>query len=138
MKRYKIFREGICTNQWLDSDLPANHYEPNFGKPERWLSPQKDKDGVEYVSGEDISQVIASRESEPDPQGNVVKEYLFAAEYTIVEEDMTAELAAAEADKKDRDEVKKHLKGLKKADLKTVEGCADAILKILKHLRADK
>lgn len=146
MKKIKIIKNGVVTNQNmnpLESDevkdlwLAKEIANGSFGKNERWLPVQKDRDGVEYVSGENISEAIDTRTVKDDMLGDRV-EKKFAAEYTVVEEDMTAEIAAAEADKKEQREIKDHLKGLKKADLKTVSDCADAILKILKHLRADK
>lgn len=31
MKRVKIVRDGVVTNQWTDDQLPLGHYEPGFG-----------------------------------------------------------------------------------------------------------
>lgn len=49
-----------------------------------------------------------------------------------------AELAAIEAEKVERDQNRQALKGLKKADLIDVDACAKAIMRIVKHLMADK
>ena len=100
MKRIKIIRKGVVTNggegedsemdAWLASCLSKN----KFGKPERWV-----REG-----DEDISAALETREVELEPaildeQGNVitpavmVTEYKLAAQFTVVEEDMTAEVA---------------------------------------------
>lgn len=60
-----------------------------------------------------------------------------ASSYQIVEEDITAEIAAEQAKVIDRDDATRFLKGLKAADLVDVPSCARAIMKIVKHLRAD-
>lgn len=48
------------------------------------------------------------------------------------------EIAAQEAEKAEDEKVRKFLKGLKKSDLVDVPTCAEAIMKIIKHLRADR
>ena len=48
------------------------------------------------------------------------------------------EVAAKESEKADEEKVRKALKGIKKSDLVDVPACADAILKIIKRLHADR
>ena len=128
MKRFKIKnnKNGLeFIQQGADVKM-----QPEYGLPERWVSGDK-------ISDEEKATALETREIS-DMSGNLVYEYRLPAEYSIVEEDMTAEIAAAEADKLDREEARQFLKGLKKADLKTTADCAAAIMKIVKHLRADK
>jgi hypothetical protein len=58
-------------------------------------------------------------------------------EYEIIEEDMTAEIAAKAAKEDSIKQAGEFLKGLKKSDLSDLDKCASAIMKIIKHLRAD-
>jgi hypothetical protein len=104
MKRIKVIREGKETHKaegpnaemdaWRDYCVSIN----KFGKPERWVR----------AEDEDVSAALETREVELEPavlddQGNVVtpavmvNEYRLAAQFTVVEEDITAEVAAQKA-----------------------------------------
>lgn len=48
------------------------------------------------------------------------------------------EIAEKEAEKVEQEQTRVFLKGLRKSDLTDVDKCASAIMKIIKHLRADK
>ncbi len=107
MKRIKVFRKGVLTNQveevasgyglkageadlWLADCLAKN----KFGKPERWVTA--------LTPDEDITLALETRQVEVSPailddQGvevepaKFVTEYKLAAEYTIEIEDVTSE-----------------------------------------------
>lgn len=83
MKIFKVFKNGVLTNQWDDScGLNANYYEPCFGKPERWVSEDE----------EDVSNALDFKQ-EFLPNGDTRTIYKLPAEYEVVEEDITVELA---------------------------------------------
>lgn len=104
MKRIKVLKSGIVTNQVeaLDADADAwfakESVNGSFGKLDRWLPSLLDTKGVEYVPNENISLAIGFRNA-VDGAGKPIKEYHFAADFTVVQEDMTAELAASAAAK---------------------------------------
>lgn len=33
MKRFKVIKNGVCTNQWTEDVAGEDHYEPCFGEP---------------------------------------------------------------------------------------------------------
>lgn len=89
---YKLIKNGVETNRWYStSGLDENHWEPSFGKKERWIASKLDSENVEYVPDEDISQALESREA-MDEFENPCMEYKFAAEYQVEIEDITQEL----------------------------------------------
>ena len=134
MKRIKILKQGVVTNQaegidaemdaWLASCLAKN----KFGKPERW-TPEA------LCTPDELAKSLGTREVD-GPIGSDAKviEHHLPAEFTVVEEDMTAEIAEKEAKEKAKKDLHDELKQLKRGDLKDVAHCADAIMKILKHL----
>jgi hypothetical protein len=139
MKKIKVIKNGVVTNinenqatsdeakaEWLAQEI-ANG---SFGKSERWVS------GL-ALSDEEKASALATREVSHHGEATIT-EYKLAAEYEVVEEDMTAEIAAKEAEEADQAQTRNFLKGLKKSDLTDVDKCASAIMKIIKHLRADK
>lgn len=66
MKLYKVIKNGIETNGWTsDSGKDETHYEPGFGKPERW---------VRANDGEDVSQAMETRFYEVEPARPAVYE----------------------------------------------------------------
>lgn len=93
MKRIKVIRisdgkethrgegQAADVDAWRDYCLSIN----KFGKPERWVTSEM----------EDISAAIETRQVDVD--GQVVIEYKLAAQFSIVEEDITAEVAAQKA-----------------------------------------
>jgi hypothetical protein len=98
MIKFKVIKDGVCISAWTDDVLPASHYEAHWGKPERWVR----------AEDEDVSAALETREVELEPavlddQGNVVtpavivNEYRLAAQFTVVEEDITSEVAAQKA-----------------------------------------
>lgn len=134
MKRIKILKQGKVTNQaelpieraseWLEQEITNG----SFGKPERW-TPEA------LCTPDELAKSLGTREVD-GPIGSDAKviEHHLPAEFQVVEEDMTAELAEKEAKEKAKKDLHDELKQLKKNDLKDVAHCADAIMKILKHL----
>lgn len=125
-KHQAEFKTQQESQAWLAQEIDNKSFGPN----ERWVS------GL-ILSDEEKASALESR-SNIDLGGVEIVEYKLAAEYTIIEEDISAEIAAKEADEDDRKQVGQFLKHLKKADIKTVDDCAQVIMKIVKHLRADK
>lgn len=128
MKRFKIKNKANGL-QFIQAGLELQMC-PEYGQPQRWVN------GSELTE-EEKAQALESK-VEQGPDGESVTFYKLAAEFEIVEEDMTAEIAAKEADEEERRQARDFLKGLKKSDLNTVDKCATAIMRIVKHLRADK
>ena len=130
MKRIKILKSGIQTHstelddtksvEWISQGIAQNWW----GKPERWVT---------ELSGEDISKAIETRQVEREP-GLFVTEYKLAAEYTIVEENIDAEIAAQVAAENAKKALKDKFKNLKKSDIDTVSEIGDALLDLLKVL----
>jgi hypothetical protein len=87
-----VFHDDVTKDAWLQ----LLKDQAPWGKPDRWIAASKDQDGVEYVPGEDISKALGSR-GVTDPLSGDYTEYKFAAEYEVVEEDITQELADAKA-----------------------------------------
>lgn len=128
MKRFKaILADGTVRSVWDENFAGSNHYEANWGKPQREL---REQDAI--LQGEDLSKAINVEEKSTEL--GTAKFYTFAAEYTIEEQDITAEIEA----KKMAENMKKveidSLKALKKADLKDAATIADVLLKLIKHL----
>ena len=136
MKKIKI---GVVTNQnsdvtmsdeqkdqWLAQEIAKG----SFGKSERWIAGDE-------LQKEEIADAIEQRVTQGS-LGEDILEYKFAAEFSVVEEDMSNEIALEAADKVDRQDAALFLKRLRKADLTDLDKCATAIMKIVKHLRADK
>lgn len=93
MLLYKLIKDGVEKNRWYSSSgLDENHWEPSFGKKERWVISKFDVEDNEYVPDEDISQALESRESQ-DLFGNPCTEYKFAAEFEVQIEDLGDSLA---------------------------------------------
>jgi hypothetical protein len=67
MIKYSVIKNGIETNGWNSDFADETHWEPGFGLPSR---PELDSDG--------------------NPTGNTLP-----AEYEIIQEDITAQLAQA-------------------------------------------
>lgn len=96
MKRIKAIKNGIISNQaefasdqdaaaWLAEMIQTN----SFGKPERWIDGSR-------LSDAEKAQAVETRVS-AGSLGEEITEYKFAAEYSVVEEDLTAEIAAKDA-----------------------------------------
>jgi hypothetical protein len=93
MKRIKIIKQGIVTNQaegidaevdvWLASCLSKN----TFGKPERWIDES-------IATDEEKAAKLDTRVIEGDFPRVEIK---LPAEYTINVEDMTAEISAKQS-----------------------------------------
>jgi hypothetical protein len=124
MKRFKISNKNGLKFEIVANELVM---QPEHGKPERWVN----EDGC---SDDDK---LAALESRPIPESEKV-EYRLPAEFVVVEEDMTAELADKVIADANQEQVRLFLKGLKKSDLTTIDACASAIMKIVKHIRADQ
>jgi hypothetical protein len=128
MKRIKIIRNGVVTNQaelpneeadsWLASCLAKN----KFGLPERWVN------GFE-LSEEQKLAAIETRIS-VGSLGEEITEYKLAAEYTIVEEDMTAEIEKQIAKDERLQALKDKHKAMKNSDLDTIVELRQAILEM--------
>jgi len=86
MKRYKALINGVVRSVWASDFAGADYYEENWGKPERWVL------GT-LLNEEQIASALEQRTTQGS-LGEDVVEYKLPAEYTVVEEDMTAELAA--------------------------------------------
>jgi hypothetical protein len=88
MVKYTIKnKQNIETNSWLSDFSDASHYEPCFGKPERWVL-HKDEPMAE---GYDEADVLEERIAD-DAYGVSHKEVKLKAEYTIEIEDITAQV----------------------------------------------
>ena len=129
MKRIKIIKQGKeygffeCQDNQVQAQLIERRVEA-WGKDERWVT---------ELSGEDITQAIETRQVEKEP-GVFVTEYKLAAEYTIVEENIDAEIAAQKAKEDSLKALKDKFKALKKTDIDTVSELGDALLDLLKVL----
>jgi len=84
MIRYSVINKisNKETNSWLSSSADSSYYEPCFGKPERWV-----KEGQE-----DISSALETRENIDPKTQESFTEYKLAAEYEIVQEDITEKI----------------------------------------------
>jgi hypothetical protein len=133
MKRIKIIINGVVTNQaelqaveadaWLSSCLAKN----KFGLPERWLRVQPDGN----IPGEDISQAIDTRTFPSEFEGDAeIVEKKFAAQYEIVEEDMTEEINAKIAKQERMQALKDKHKAMKNNDLDTIVELRQAIMEL--------
>ena len=60
------------------------------------------------------------------------------SQLTVVEEDMSAEIAAKASADAASEQVHQFLKKFKKSDIATLADCADVLAKIIKHIRADQ
>lgn len=82
-----------------------------------------------------MNEVEALRENEFNRN-----QHLYAGG-TFVFSDVTAEIAAHELqmqnDELAKSQLKSALKSIKKSDLNSIDSCADAIVKIIKHLKLD-
>ena len=85
MIKYSVRKNGIITNSWTSDFADESHYEPCFGKPERWVL-HKDEPMAEAY---DDADVLEERTDELD--GVSQKMVKLRAEYTISIEDITAE-----------------------------------------------
>lgn len=104
---YKVLKNGVETNRWdSESGLTEHHYEPGFGKPERWVL-HKDEPMAEAYDDADvleemIEEIQPAVEVVLDDQGVEVspaipavtqKKVKLKAEYTVEIEDITAQVA---------------------------------------------
>lgn len=101
MKRYDIrnVASGQITNSWTDDQLPSDHYEICFGKPERWVTDQNE-DVSEALETRTIVVTPGSEIQYDEETGEIIQEaiqevsyneYLLPSEYTLEETDVTAE-----------------------------------------------
>jgi hypothetical protein len=129
MKRIKILKNGVVTNQaedssalnvdqWLAEGVAANW----FGKPERWLN------GFN-LSDAEKAQAIETRVS-AGSLGEEITEYKFAAEYEIVEENIDGEINAAIAKKERIQALRVKHAAMKPNDLDTIVELRQAIIEI--------
>lgn len=51
MKRFKVFKNGVCTNQWTSDFAGSDHHEDCFGKP-----------GTYELVEEDMTEELAERD----------------------------------------------------------------------------
>lgn len=131
MKRFKI-ENKVNGNKF---EVQAEEWEqaqwhPEFGRQERWVDEN-------FCSEADKLAALESRDVVDPISGDSTKEYRLPAEFEFIEEDMTAEIAAREAQEDAIKQAGVFLKGLKKSDLTDLDKCASAIMKIVKYLRAD-
>ena len=104
-----------CTLEIKNADL-SHYWTAYFNSQEecdKWLEEEKSRP---YWKEDFIVEVI---DTTPPPPSQAI-------------------LDAIAADKAAHDQVRTFLKGLKKTDLIDVASCANAIMKIVKHLRADQ
>ena len=132
MKRIKIIKNGKVTNQadepnftngqtidqWLTEGVAANW----FGLPERWLN------GFN-LSDEEKAQAIETRVS-TGSLGEEITEYKFAAEYSVVEENIDGEINAAIAKKERIQALRDKHAAMKPTDLDTLVEMRQAILEM--------
>jgi hypothetical protein len=119
MKRFKI--SNINGNKFqVEADVLV--MQPEYGLPERWVS------GFE-LSEEQKLAAIETRIS-VGSLGEEITEYKLAAEYTIVEEDMTAEIEKQIAKDERLQALKDKHKAMKNSDLDTIVELRQAILEL--------
>lgn len=87
MKKYKVLKNGIETNSWLESpEMGADYWEPCFGA-KAYLKEEKDDDG-EVISSELIPAEYEVVEEEFDPEAGKAKSdalaYLAATDWYVV------------------------------------------------------
>lgn len=106
MIKYSVKKNGIITNSWTSDFADESHYEPCFGKPERWVL-HKDELGAEAYDEADVLEEVIEEihpavEAVLDDQGVEVspavpavtqKKVKLKAEYTVEIEDITAQVA---------------------------------------------
>lgn len=96
MKRIKAIKNGKVSNQaefaddaeaaaWLAEMIQTN----SFGLPERWIDGSRLSDAEKALAIE--TRVVTGS------LGEGITEYKFAAEYSVIEEDLTAGIAAKDA-----------------------------------------
>jgi hypothetical protein len=126
MKRVKIFRDGKQiagaemenASQWLDQEIANN----SWGLPERWVS------GFNLTEEEKL-QAIETRVGQGG-LGEEVVEYKLAAEYEIIEEDITGEINAQIAKQERLQALKDKHAAMKPADLDTLVELRQAVLEL--------
>lgn len=127
MKRVKVLKNGIVTNQAEEIDPDAwvakQVSENSWGKPERWV-----REGDEDISGALETRTIDLGE------GMTATEHKLPAQYEIVIEDITAEVAANEADKAKKITDLAALKAFKKSDITNLTDAVNVIEKLVKVL----
>jgi hypothetical protein len=107
MIKYSVVKNGIITNSWTSDFADEAHYEPCFGKPERWVL-HKDEPMAEAsyddadVLEEEMRELTPAIDAVLDEQGvevspavpAVMQKYVkLKAEYTVEIEDITAQVA---------------------------------------------
>lgn len=60
MIRYSVKKNGVLTNSWTSDFADENHYEPCFGKPERWVLHKNEQDSEAYEESDVIEEKIVS------------------------------------------------------------------------------
>lgn len=88
MLKYSVRKNGIVTNIWTSDFANESHYEPCFGKPERWVL-HKDEPMAEAYDEADVLE----EEIRPNLDGSEQKWVKLKAEYTVEIEDITAQVA---------------------------------------------
>jgi hypothetical protein len=88
MIKYSVRKSGIITNSWTSDFADEAHYEPCFGKPERWVL-HKDEPMAEAYDEADVLE-----EEMRDTLDGVAQKWVkLKAEYTVEIEDITAQVA---------------------------------------------
>jgi|694.fasta_scaffold02291_13 hypothetical protein len=88
MIKYSVRKNGIITNSWTSDFADEAHYEPCFGKPERWVL-HKDEPMAEAYDDADVLE----EEMRSGSEGVSQKWVKLKAEYTVEIEDITAQVA---------------------------------------------
>jgi len=129
MKRIKILKKGVVTNQvedsstvnadqWLAEGVAKNW----FGKPERWVNGNE-------LTNEEKATAIDTRVG-TGSLGEDITEYKLAAEYEIVEENIDGEINAAIAKKERIQALRVKHAAMKPNDLDTIVELRQAIIEI--------
>jgi hypothetical protein len=106
MIKYSVRKNGIITNSWTSDFADEAHYEPCFGKPERWVLHKDEPMAEAYddadVLEEEMRELTPAVEAVLDEHGVEVSPAVHAvmqkwvklkAEYTVEIEDITAQVA---------------------------------------------
>lgn len=106
MIKYSVKKNGVVTNSWTSEFADESHYEPCFGKPERWVLHKDEPMAEAYddadVLEEEIREFTPAIPAVLDEQGVEITPAIPAvaekwvklkAEYTVEIEDITAQVA---------------------------------------------
>jgi len=114
MIKYSVRKSGIITNSWTSDFSDQTHYEPCFGKPERWVLHKDESLAEAYDEADVIEEIIEEvrpaieavvelveeaveakeavyRELSPAQPPVTRKMVKLRAEYTVSVEDITQE-----------------------------------------------